>query len=136
MSAKENKELQVSEKKAVQKSAGEPTREGVAFVPEVDIIENNEGIALHADLPGVSKDNIRIDVHEGVLTLTATVEPPPANHRLLYREYDIGGFTRRFTLGEKINQEKIQAQLTNGVLTLVLPKAEEHKPRKIEITST
>lgn len=133
MTDKEKKELEVQSKKTLEKSEGEPTREGVMYVPYVNIIENNESITLKADVPGATKDGIDIDVREGVLTLTAAVTPPPDRLRAVYREYEIGGFTRRFTLGERIEQSKINASLDDGVLTLVLPKAEQAKPRKIEI---
>lgn len=129
----DKKELAVSEKKAVQSTNGEPTRQGPTFVPHVDILEEPEAITLRADLPGVTRDRVDIDVREDVLTLTATVDSPADNTRLLYREYDIGGFSRRFTLGHRIDRSKISATMSDGVLTLVLPKAEEHKPRKIEV---
>jgi len=135
MTDKEKKELEVSRKKEITKDAGEPTREGVTFVPEVDILESEEGITLHADLPGAKMEDVDIDIREGVLTLTATVEPVGENRSLLFHEYDIGGFQRRFNLGEKIDQEKIAASMSSGVLTLFLPKTAEHKPRKIEISS-
>ena len=134
MTDKEKKELEVSKKKEIEKAAGEPTREGVTFVPEVDIAESEEGLTLYADMPGVTKDKLDIDVREGVLTITGTVENERSNLRLVYGEYEIGGFQRRFTLGEKIDQEKIAAKLENGVLKLTLPQAEAHKPRKITIT--
>ncbi len=134
MTDKEKKELEVSKKKTIEKESGEPTREGVMYIPEVDIIEDDEGITLLADLPGVKRENVEIDVREGVLTLTATVEPVPGNWQPLLTEYEIGGYTRRFNLSERIDQEKIGATMDNGVLTLVLPKAEAAKPRKIDIT--
>ncbi len=134
MTDKEKKDLEVSKKQEIEKSSGEPTREGVAFVPEVDISESEEGLVLYADMPGVTKDNLDIDIREGVLTVTGTVAPERDNLRLVHGEYEIGGFQRRFTLGEKIDQEKIEAKLENGVLRLTLPKAEAHKPRKITIT--
>jgi len=133
MFEKNKKEMEVPQKKTIEKGAEEHTREGIMYVPDVDIVEDQEAITLRADLPGVTKDNMSIDVREGVLTLTATVKPPEEHHRQVYREYDIGGFNRRFTLGERIDPEKISASLENGVLTLMLPKAEAHKPRKIEI---
>jgi len=134
MTEKEAKELQVANKKAIEKSSGEPTREGVSFIPDVDITENGDAITLYADLPGAKKEDLSIDVREGVLTLTATVPPVEKNHRLIYHEYDIGGYSRRFTLGEQIDQSKIEASLNNGILTLVLHKAEAAKPRKIKIS--
>jgi HSP20 family protein len=133
MTEKEKKELEARGKKPIEKAEGEPTREGTFYVPDVDILDGSDGITLLADLPGVKKENIDIDVRDGVLTLTATVDPVPERFNPVYREYDIGGFTRRFTLGERVDQGKINAKLDNGVLTLTLPKAEEAKPRKIEI---
>ena len=133
MTDKERKELQVAEKQAIEKSDGEPTRQGLMWVPQVDIIENKDAITLRADLPGVKKDNLDIDVREGVLSLSATLNPSPENWQPVYSEYQIGGYSRRFSLGNQIDQSKISADMNNGVLTLVLPKAEEHKPRKIKI---
>ena len=130
----EKKELEVSEKKAIEKSDGEPTREGIMYQPHVDIIEDQEAITLFADLPGVNKDAVDIDVREGVLTLTAAVSPPPGNWQPVVKEYQMGGFTRRFSLSEKIDTDKINAKLEHGVLVLKLTKMEEHKPRKIVVT--
>lgn len=134
MTDKEKKELQVAEKQAIEKQDGEPTREGLMWVPQVDIVEESEAITLRADLPGVKRDNVDIDVREGVLTLSASVGPTPENWQPVYAEYQVGGYSRRFSLGEQIDQSKIAASMDNGVLTLVLPKAEAAKPRKIAIT--
>jgi HSP20 family protein len=129
----DKKEIAVSAKKEIEKQSGEPLAQGVLFVPEVDIAENQEGVTLMADLPGVRKESLDVDYREGVLTLTGRVDSPPNNHRLVYQEYEVGGFQRRFTVGERIDMNKVQASLKDGVLTLFLPRAEEHKPRKIEI---
>ncbi len=129
------KELAVTEKKAIDKSAGEPTKHGVVFTPNVDIYETEQEIVVKADLPGVSKDGLDIDLRDGVLTLTAQVEQQAAdNERLVYQEYQVGGFARKFQVGETIDQTKISAKLDKGVLTLILPKADRHKPRKIDVT--
>jgi len=133
MTEKEKRELQVADKQAIEKHEGEPTREGLMWVPQVDIVESRDTITLRADLPGVKRDDVDIDVREGVLTLSAQVQPTPANWSPVYAEYQLGGYNRRFTLGEHIDQSKISASMENGVLTLVLPKAEAAKPRKIEI---
>jgi len=133
MTEQERKDMDVAQKKTIEKHAGEPTREGVSYIPDVDILEDEHTITLRADLPGVKKDGVSIDVHEGMLTLTATVDNPPNNWRPVYREYEIGGFTRRFTLGEQVDQNKISAKMENGVLTVELPKAEAAKPRKINV---
>jgi len=134
MATKENKDLEVTEKKAIEPSSGEPTRQGVMYLPEVDIVEDANAITVYADLPGVKRDHLVIDVREGVLSLTATVDPLPDHWQPTYREYQEGGYERRFSLGERIDAEKISAKLENGVLALVLPKAEAQKPRKVTIT--
>jgi len=134
MTNQEKKQLEVVEKKSIEPSQGEPTRAGVMYTPQVDIVEDPETITVLADLPGVTRENLVIDVREGVLSLTATVDPLPNNWEPMYNEYRVGGYERRFTLSDRIDAEKINAKLTNGVLSLVLPKAEAQKPRKIKVT--
>ncbi len=130
------KELSVTEKKAIDKSAGEPTKHGVVFTPNVDIYETEHEIVVKADLPGVTKKGLDIDLRDGVLTLTAQVEEPKDDAKPVYREYQVGGFARKFQVGETIDQAKISAKLDKGVLTLVLPKADRLKPRKIEVKAS
>jgi len=134
MTNKEKKELEIAQKKTIERSEGEPTREGVLYTPQVDILEDPNSILLHADIPGVRRDDITMDIREGVLTLTATVEPLPAHWQTVYEEYQVGGYTRRFTLSDRVDTEKINAKFENGVLTLILPKAEAQRPRKIKVT--
>jgi HSP20 family protein len=133
MATKDKRELEVSEKKAVELTGGEPTRQGVRYTPQVDIVEDTSAITVYADLPGVKRDDLVIDVREGVLSLTATVSPLPEHWQPTYLEYQEGGYERRFAVGERIDTEKISAKLENGVLVLVLPKAEAQKPRKINV---
>ena len=134
MATKETKELEVAEKKTIETSAGEPTRQGVMYTPQVDITEDPEAITVFADLPVGKREILTIDVREGILTLTATVDPLPDKWQSVFREYEVGGYERRFTLSDRIDTEKINARLENGVLALVLPKAEAQKPRKIKVT--
>lgn len=134
MSDSKNKDLEVSAKKTLEPSSGEPTREGLMYEPFVDIIEDAEAITLFADMPGVKKGDLDIDVREGILTLSAPVHPINDGWQPLLNEYAVGGYTRRFSLSEKISTDKISARMENGVLVLKLPKLEQHKPRKIQIT--
>ena len=133
MVTKDKKELEVTEKKAIEPTGGEPTRQGIRYTPQVDIVEDPNAITVYADLPGVKRDDLVIDVREGILSLTATVNSLPEHWQSIYGEYREGGYERRFTLGDRIDTEKINAKLENGVLALVLPKAEAQKPRKINI---
>jgi HSP20 family protein len=124
------KELTV-DKKEIQ-NPQEFTREGPVFNPDVDIYETEEELILIADLPGVQKDDLDIDLNENTLTINAHVKKVNQG-TILYKEYDIGDYKRSFTISNVIDQGKIQAELKNGILRVVLPKAETAKPRKIEI---
>jgi len=130
-----NNEISVVEKEAIQHNDTEPTKAGVKFSPSVDIFEDDEALTLLADLPGVDKDNLDIHVADRQLTITGLVEKPESRFQSLYSEYDLGGYTRSFKLGDTIDPSKISAVLTDGVLTLVLSKADRLKPRKIEIAT-
>ena len=131
----QGRDMQVKGKQEVA-GAAEQTRPGPVFIPAVDIFENENAITLLADMPGVAPDDINIDVRENTLTLTGEIKPFEEGEETdILVEYDIGQYYRQFTLPELVDQEKIDAQLTDGVLTLALPKAEAAKPKKIEIKS-
>jgi len=133
MTDKESKDLQVKPKQKLT-SPAEQTRPGLVFTPNVDIFETDNEITLLADMPGVSADNLTIDLRENILTLTGEVAPfEGANEEDILIEYDVGKYLRQFNLSSVIDQSKIDAKLNDGVLRLSLPKVEEVKPRKIEI---
>ena len=132
---KENKEISVIEKEEIRKQDGEPTKTGVYYSPLVDIFETEDAITLLADLPGVTTEKLDINVEDRQLTITGLVDEPESRFQPFYTEYGIGGYTRSFKLGDTIDQSKISAALKDGVLTLVLPKADSLRPRKIEITT-
>ncbi len=115
-------------------SAPEQTRPGAVYSPAVDIFENEKAITVLADMPGVKAQDLKIDLRESVLTLTGRVTPPDAaKESSVLREYQSGTFFRQFTLSETIDQSKIDAKLTDGVLRLELPKVEKARPRQITV---
>jgi HSP20 family protein len=126
-------ELQPKEKEsALAKSEG--IRPGKVFLPPVDIYETEESIVVLADMPGVPADKVTIDVKDGQLTISGEIAPPQGDQEhLLVQEYDTGNFSRDFTLGQLVDQNRIEAAMKDGVLRLTLPKVEKAKPRKIEI---
>ncbi len=131
----DSKELKLKEKQEVSIPA-EHTRPGPVFTPAVDIFETDKEITLLADMPGVAGKNLNIDLRDDTLTLTGDIEPfegPDENDILV--EYEVGKYFRQFTLSEVIDQEKIEADLKNGVLRLTLPKVEKAKPRKITVNA-
>lgn len=129
----ESKELQMKEKQEVA-SPGEHTMPGLVFTPAVDIFETDREIMLLADMPGVARDDVTIDLRDGILTLTGDVKPwegPDESDVLV--EFEIGRYYRQFSLSKVIDQDKIEANLQDGVLRLVLPKAEKAMPKKIAV---
>lgn len=109
----------------------EPMRWALA----VDVIENNDAYLVKASLPGVNPDDINITYDNHVLTLSTEIqaEEEKKEERYLLRERRYGSFTRSITLPNQVDASKIEADYSNGVLTLTLPKAEELKPRRIQI---
>ena len=103
------------------------------IAPPVDIYETADGLTVVADLPGVGPDDLSIEVKDNILTLQAR-----AKHNLpgnaVYREFALANFFRQFQLAETVDITGIRAELKHGVLTLHLPKAEEAKPRQIQVT--
>ncbi|RMF87198.1 MAG: Hsp20/alpha crystallin family protein [Nitrospinota bacterium] len=118
-----------------QKPAGaEETRTQERHVaPPVDIYETEEGLVVMADLPGVSRESLDVRVDNNILTIRGVPKSVTPGD-LVYREFELVPFFRQFELSDKIDQARITAEFKLGVLTLRLPKAEEVKPRKIEVT--
>jgi HSP20 family molecular chaperone IbpA len=111
-----------------------PTRQPERYLtPAVDIYETDDGLVLVADLPGVDKEGLSVRVDSGLLTLQGKLgHPQRAN--AVYEEYGLLHYFREFRLGEEVDQEKIGAELKNGVLTLQMPKREQAKPKQIPVT--
>ncbi|MDQ3000862.1 MAG: Hsp20/alpha crystallin family protein [Fibrobacterota bacterium] len=110
------------------------------FAPAVDIVEEKEDYVLRAELPGVSKENIKVEVKENRLTLSGKKESawaakdgqsPRGEYR--YVESSYGSFARSFELPRNVSGEAIRAEYQNGVLTLRIAKAKESLSRTIEI---
>jgi HSP20 family protein len=130
----EAKDIQVKEKKEVA-TQGEHTQEGPFFVPNVDIFEDTDQLVLLADMPGVSKDNIDIRIEDGQLLIKGKVSKETPGDYVL-SEYSIGDYHSKYNLSAIIDQAGIQASMKNGVLSIVLPKSDRSKPKKIAIKST
>jgi HSP20 family protein len=130
-----SKELKVRGKQEVATPA-EQTRPGALFAPNVDIFENDQHITLLVDLPGVTPEKLTIDLRDSVLTLSGDVEPyESSEEKDILVEYEIGKYFRQFTLSEVIDQNRIEAQLKDGVLRLILPKVEKATPRSIKVSA-
>ena len=103
-------------------------------VPPVDVFENDASITLLADLPGVAREQLQVRVDGETLVLEATAATAgPADMQLVYGEAQIPTYRRQFTLSRELDASRIEAQLRDGVLRLTIPKAEEAKPRRIQV---
>ncbi len=126
-------ELKVQEKQEVQHS-GETTKPEKYFVPAVDIFETDKQVTVVAEMPGVSGEGVDILLEDDVLTIKGSKQPEEQTAgRILLQEYETGHYLRRFTVSEAIDQEKIEAAMNDGLLTVVLPKTTPAQPRKIEV---
>lgn len=104
------------------------------YVPYTDIFETEDALTVVVEMPGVEKDAIDINIEDDVLTIEGRIDLTNyAEMQPVYTEYNVGHYSRRFSLSSKIDQARITAEMKDGVLTLTLPKAEEAKPRKIAI---
>jgi HSP20 family molecular chaperone IbpA len=130
--ADSSKEMHKKEAEAPEK--GELTRARRIYTPAVDIIERKDDIIVTADMPGTDEKSVDITLEKNVLTIYGKVEVViPEKHTLYISEYGLGDYQRAFTLAEEVDREKIQASVKNGVLKIVLPKAEAVKTRKIAV---
>jgi HSP20 family protein len=126
-------ELQVQQKREVEKKQ-ETTVPSRAFLPVTDIFETEEALTVVLEIPGVGKDNVDISVENDVLTIEGRIDYSKYEGlQPVYTEYNVGHYVRSFQLSSKIEQSRISATLKDGVMTLVLPKAEAAKPRKIKL---
>lgn len=106
------------------------------FRPATDIIEKDEGLFLLMDMPGVSKENLNIDLNENSLRVSGKAYAPTSeNEKFIDREFTDGEYVRSFTIADVVDRENIKATLKNGVLELFLPKVPEVQPKRIEITA-
>ena len=105
-----------------------------ALVPPVDIVENDVGITLMADMPGVSKERLGVRVDGDNLLIEGSAEVQvPEQLELLHCEIRNPYFRRSFTLSRELDPSKIEASVRDGVLRLHIPKAEAARPRRVEI---
>jgi HSP20 family protein len=126
-------ELQVQQKRELEKKE-ETTIPARLFLPTADIYETNDALNVVLEMPGVDKNSVEIRVEDGVLKIDGRLDfSKYQGLQPLYTEYNVGHYSRSFRLSSKIDQNKIGAELEDGVLSLVLPKVEEAKPRTIQV---
>jgi HSP20 family molecular chaperone IbpA len=129
---------------AVSKTEGSPSetsarnettrRNEGALMPPVDVMEDSTGITLRADLPGVPKDKLNLQIEADTLTIEGEMSiATPEGMEASYAEVHVPRYRRVFTLSKELDPSKVAAELRNGVLTLRIPKAEHAQPRRIDV---
>ncbi|GJQ48538.1 hypothetical protein KsCSTR_24870 [Candidatus Kuenenia stuttgartiensis] len=132
----ETKEVATVESQKPEKTEykGEKTVQGKYYIPMTDIVETDKSLVVTMDVPGVKKENVNVVLENNVLEVDAKIDFTPYEHlNPVYTEYNVGHYTRKFTVSNIIDTGKIDAKLADGVLTLTLPKAPEAQPKKIQI---
>ena len=126
----------MSGEKSIRKEADMPAPESEAvYVPRVDIAEDAERFTVVADMPGVDEKSVEATVQNRVLTIAGWARcDKPAGQESLGQEFGYGRYRRDFTLSDAVDPDRIQARVKNGVLTVAIPKREEVKARKIQVT--
>ena len=126
-------ELEVQQKRELEKKE-ETTVPARIFLPTADIYETQDALTVTLEMPGVEKDKVEVSVEDGVLKVEGRLDfAKYQGLQPLYTEYNVGNYSRSFRLSGKIDQSSISAELKDGVLSLVLPKVQEAKPRTIQV---
>lgn len=126
-------ELAVRDKKELM-TKEEKTVPGRHYVPYADIYETDDALNVVMEMPGVEKNDLNVALENGVLRVDGQINfSKYEGMEPVYTEYNVGHYARSFTMSNKIDQERISAQLDDGVLTLTLPKAKETQPRRISV---
>ena len=128
-----SQELQVQQKRELEKKE-EGTIPARIFLPAADIYESEDALTVVLEMPGVDKGNVDVRIEDGVLNVEGRLDFSKYQNLLpIYTEYNIGHYARSFRLSSKIDSTKIGAEMNDGVLSLLLPKVEEAKPRTIQV---
>jgi HSP20 family protein len=118
----------------VTKSVDSVKRSGLYTIPAVDVVEDATGVTLYADLPGVPKEQLNLQVEADVLTIEGVANvTEPVNLKALHTEVKPLRYRREFTLSKELDADKISAEFQQGVLKLFVPKAAQAQPRKINV---
>jgi HSP20 family molecular chaperone IbpA len=129
----DQQELAVREKRELAERE-ERTVPGRFYVPQTDVYETEDALTVVMEMPGVDRKDVEVELKEGVLRVEGRIDfSKYGGMEPVYTEYNVGHYGRSFALSDRVDQERIAAQLEDGVLTLTLPKTAEARPRRIAI---
>lgn len=130
----EKSTVEIKKQEAGRGLATERMKTGSVYLPSIDIFEDRDCIHIAADMPGVGEKDVNMTLENDVLTIEGRVAPVEVEgHSPVYTEYGVGDFFRSFVLTEAIDRDRIEATLKDGVLRIVLPRADAAKPKHIPI---
>ena len=123
--------------KAIEDGLAQNEENSNVWIPNVDVGESAKNIIFKCELPGIEKDNIKIDITGDTLSISGERKFADAGEDIKYHkiERNYGAFNRTFKIGVPVDQENIKATFKNGVLEIIVPKAQELTQKKIEITN-
>ena len=129
----DQQELAVREKRELA-TKEEKTVPGRFYVPHTDVYETEEALTVVMEMPGVDRKDLEVELKDDVLRVEGRIDfAKYEGMEPVYTEYNVGHWTRSFALSDRVDRERIGAQLEDGVLTLTLPKTAEARPRRIAI---
>ncbi len=130
------KELEKREKREVSHTGAEQMVDtGSAYSPDVDIYLSDEALLLVADLPGVEKGDVNIEIDENNSLVIKAKTTLKETEKPIFKQFNIGNYYRAFQIGDEFDKDKVAGQLENGLLEVRIPKREEAKPKRIAINA-
>jgi HSP20 family protein len=129
-------DLQAMPKQQITFARCESDLEEVYFIPAVDVCETFDALVILVDMPGVKTEDVDIEIRDDTLTFTGRVYGETDQGKLILDEYQVGNYFRAFHLVELIDRKRITATMSEGVLKLTMPKADQAVERRIPITNT
>ena len=133
MSEQQQQELAVREKREVA-AKEERTVPGRFYVPPTDVYETEDALTVVMEVPGVGREDVAVELKDDVLRVEGRIDfAKYGGMEPVYTEYGVGHWARTFALSDKVDRERIGAQLEDGVLTLTLPKTAEARARRIAV---
>ena len=130
------KELEKREKKEVSHTGAEQMVDaGSAYSPDVDIYLSEDELLLAADLPGVEKGDVNIEIDENNSLVIKAKTAQKEMENPVYKQFNVGNYYRAFQIGDEFDKDKVTGRLENGLLEVRVPKREEAKPKRIAINA-
>jgi len=110
-----------------------PARPGNGYNPDVDIFETDMDLVIEAEVPGIAREDLKLNIEDDILTLEGEKKKENKDEEYLYKESKEGRFSQSFSLPENADKDKIKAKFENGVLRIIIPKVKVLKPKEVTI---